>query len=104
MMHRETSPGAARRECQTRPILVTAEDEREFQAAMEQYKQRSGRQFPTLTEVLEVLRSIGYAKRIWRPVGVWSPLPPPAIGEGPGLDDQGGLVGWFSTVETPVGP
>jgi hypothetical protein len=34
----------------------------EFARAMEDYKHRSGRMFPTWCEVLEVLRSIGYAK------------------------------------------
>jgi hypothetical protein len=64
-----------------RPITVTADDEQEFQIAMEQYKRRSGRQFPTWSEILEVLRAIGYAKRIWRPVGEWSPLTSSPIGQ-----------------------
>jgi hypothetical protein len=38
--------------------------ELEFMAAMQQYKQRSGRMFPTWSEVLEVLQSLGYQKRI----------------------------------------
>lgn len=37
-------------------------DELEFMAAMQQYKQRSGRMFPTWSEVLEVVRSLGYEK------------------------------------------
>jgi hypothetical protein len=36
--------------------------ELEFMAAMQAYKQQSGRQFPTWSEVLEVLRSLGYEK------------------------------------------
>jgi hypothetical protein len=36
--------------------------ELEFMAAMEAYKQRSGRLFPTWSEVLEVLRSLGYRR------------------------------------------
>jgi hypothetical protein len=34
----------------------------EFMQAMQEYKQRSGRMFPTWSEVLEVLRSLGYEK------------------------------------------
>ena len=36
--------------------------EQELMQAMEAYKQRSGRMFPTWTEVLEVLRSLGYRR------------------------------------------
>jgi len=32
----------------------------EFMKAMDDYKRRSGRQFPTWSEVLEVIRSLGY--------------------------------------------
>lgn len=34
----------------------------EFMEAMKAYKQRSGRMFPTWSEVLEVLRDLGYQK------------------------------------------
>jgi len=34
----------------------------EFMLAMNEYKQQSGRMFPTWSEVLEVLRSLGYEK------------------------------------------
>jgi hypothetical protein len=34
----------------------------EFMLAMKDYKQRSGRMFPTWSEVLEVLRELGYEK------------------------------------------
>lgn len=37
-------------------------DEVEFMTAMDDYKRRSGRQFPTWSEVLEVMRSLGYRK------------------------------------------
>ncbi|MCA9108786.1 MAG: hypothetical protein R3B91_10945 [Planctomycetaceae bacterium] len=37
-------------------------DEVEFMKAMDDYKRRSGRQFPTWSEVLEVLRDLGYRK------------------------------------------
>ena len=38
------------------------DDEIEFMKSMDDYKRRSGRQFPTWSEVLEVLRSLGYRK------------------------------------------
>lgn len=34
----------------------------EFMRAMDEYKRRSGRQFPTWSEVLEVIHAIGYRK------------------------------------------
>jgi hypothetical protein len=37
-------------------------DEVEFMHALDQYKRSSGRMFPTCSEVLEVLRGIGYEK------------------------------------------
>jgi hypothetical protein len=36
--------------------------ELEFMRAMQEYKRRSGRMFPTWSEVLEVLKSLGYEK------------------------------------------
>lgn len=36
--------------------------EMEFMMAMNDYKKRSGRMFPTWSEVLEVLKSLGYEK------------------------------------------
>ena len=39
-----------------------SDDEIEFMKAMDDYKRRSGRQFPTWSEVLEVLRSMGYRR------------------------------------------
>ena len=39
-----------------------SEDEVEFMRAIDDYKRRSGRQFPTWSEVLEVLRDLGYRK------------------------------------------
>ena len=36
------------------------DDEIEFMKAMDEYKRRSGRMFPTWSEVLEVVRSLGY--------------------------------------------
>lgn len=37
-------------------------EELEFMHAMQEYKKRSGRMFPTWSEVLEVLRDLGYMK------------------------------------------
>ncbi|WP_390677818.1 hypothetical protein [Aquisphaera giovannonii] len=34
----------------------------EFMRAMQEYKERSGRMFPTWSEVLEVLQDLGYEK------------------------------------------
>jgi hypothetical protein len=38
-------------------------EEIEFMSAMDGYKRSSGRMFPTCSEVLEVLKSLGYEKR-----------------------------------------
>jgi hypothetical protein len=37
-------------------------DEIEFMQAVEAYKRRSGRMFPTCSELLEVVRSLGYVR------------------------------------------
>jgi|TARA_B110000467_G_C18254329_1_gene442384 hypothetical protein len=37
-------------------------EEREFMMAYEAYKRSSGRNFPTCSEILEVVRSLGYSK------------------------------------------
>jgi hypothetical protein len=39
-------------------------DEIEFMNALDDYKRKSGRMFPTCSEVLEVVRSLGYVKDI----------------------------------------
>ncbi len=38
-------------------------EEIEFMSAMDEYKRRNGRMFPTCSEVLEVVRSLGYERR-----------------------------------------
>jgi hypothetical protein len=38
------------------------EQEVEFMNALDEYKRKSGRMFPTCSEVLEVIRSLGYVK------------------------------------------
>lgn len=37
-------------------------DEIEFMQALDTYKRRNGRMFPTCSEILEVIRSLGYVK------------------------------------------
>ena len=39
-----------------------AADELEFMQALDRYKRTNGRMFPTCSEILEVVRSLGYAK------------------------------------------
>lgn len=45
----------------------------EFMHALDEYKQRSGRMFPTCSEILEVLLSLGYRKNVPAPVGEANP-------------------------------
>jgi hypothetical protein len=47
-------------------------DEIEFMKAMDDYKRQSGRQFPTWSEVLEVIRSLGYRK-VAEPTQIFNP-------------------------------
>jgi len=51
-------------------------DEIEFMRAMDEYKRKSGRMFPTWSEVLEVVRSLGYARP--EPVTIQSATAPTA--------------------------
>jgi hypothetical protein len=39
-------------------------DELEFMQALERYKKSSGRKFPTCSEILEVVRSLGYQRPV----------------------------------------
>lgn len=39
-----------------------AADELEFMQALDRYKRSSGRMFPTCSEILEVLRALGYER------------------------------------------
>ncbi|MBI1347669.1 hypothetical protein GC163_15445 [bacterium] len=50
-----------------------SEDEVEFMKAMDDYKRKSGRMFPTWSEVLEVVRSLGYTKPGMEPVAMETP-------------------------------
>ena len=64
----ERRQGARRKTERRRQIDPTtcerdySEMEIEFMRAMDDYKRRSGRQFPTWSEVLEVLYNLGYRK------------------------------------------
>jgi hypothetical protein len=69
IVHRDASADPARHRTRRRKFTDPTECEPdhtaavdEFQHAMEKYKQQSGRKFPTWSEVLEVLVSVGYQK------------------------------------------
>ena len=49
------------------------DEEVEFMQALDQYKRTSGRMFPTCSEILEVLRGLGYQK-VHSPVTTPAPL------------------------------
>jgi len=53
-------------------------DEVEFMSALDDYKRRSGRMFPTCSEILEVIRGLGYEKRAEMPT-VALPAVPAAV-------------------------
>jgi len=56
-------------------------EEIEFMGALDDYKRTSGRMFPTCSEILEVLRNLGYEKRPVDESAATSPPPAsPAIG------------------------
>ncbi len=40
----------------------------EFMGALDQYKRKNGRMFPTCSEILEVIRDLGYVKAMAAPV------------------------------------
>ena len=42
-------------------------DEIEFMQALDEYKRNNGRMFPTCSEILEVVRSLGYVRQIVHP-------------------------------------
>ncbi len=52
-------------------------EEVEFMNALDQYKRTSGRMFPTCSEILEVIRKLGYEKRL----AGQSACPPAAVVE-----------------------
>ena len=61
----------------------------EFMQAMHEYKQRSGRMFPTWSEVLEVLQGLGYEKAE-PPASPIGPPRPTAGGRDRSVDRRGG--------------
>ena len=58
------APPAAGGDSLTRRLanVIYSTAELEFMQAMQEYKQSSGRMFPTWSEVLEVIRDLGYQK------------------------------------------
>ena len=46
-----------------------SDDEIQFMHALDAYKRTSGRMFPTCSEILEVIRSLGYVRVTDAPVG-----------------------------------
>jgi hypothetical protein len=52
-----------------------SDDEIEFMKAMDDYKRKSGRMFPTWSEVLEVVRGLGYMKTSPMPAVEIAPQP-----------------------------
>jgi hypothetical protein len=65
-------------------------EEVEFMAALDEYKRKSGRMFPTCSEILEVIRELGYQKVQKTEVSVIepqveTPAPLPALPESPVL-------------------
>ncbi len=63
---RDEIPRATRRLPKSRDVgrhnIDYAEDELEFMMAMDKYKRENRRPFPTCSEVLQVLKSLGYTK------------------------------------------
>lgn len=57
-------------------------DEIEFMHALDAYKHTSGRMFPTCSEILEVIRGLGYVRMPGQPTGANSNEP----GSGEALD------------------
>ena len=47
-------------------------DEVEFMHALDQYKRANGRMFPTCSEILEVIRGLGYQKTSGVPISISS--------------------------------
>jgi hypothetical protein len=58
------------------------QEEIEFMNAMDEYKRINGRMFPTCSEVLEVIRKLGYEKRIVQVPGD-TPASQPLVVENP---------------------
>lgn len=50
------------------------DEEIEFMQALDQYKRTSGRMFPTCSEILEVIRALGYQKVVGAAAAVVEPI------------------------------
>jgi len=62
---KETKPQKSGRRRKIDPTTCERDysaEEREFMMAYETYKRSSGRNFPTCSEILEVIRDLGYRK------------------------------------------
>ena len=62
----DTAPTATGRQGRIAPKIYehdASAAEQELMQAMQEYKQSSGRMFPTWSEVLEVIQGLGYQKR-----------------------------------------
>jgi hypothetical protein len=69
-------------------------EEIEFMNAMDDYKRRSGRMFPTCSEILEVVRALGYERRPQPPAEAQaSEQAPPAFAALPPLPGDAPDVG-----------
>src|SRR5262245_36649383 len=55
-----------------------SDDEIEFMNALDDYKRRSGRMFPTCSEILEVIRALGYV-RVKETNTLAPPMPEPTV-------------------------
>ena len=64
-------------------------EEVEFMNAMDEYKRTSGRMFPTCSEVLEVIRGLGYAKSGYAALPAIAALGAEPDHEGSGFRVQG---------------
>lgn len=62
-------------------------DEVEFMNAFNEYKRKSGRMFPTCSEILEVVRALGYAKPGQVPASA-EPFVPTVDAENPTTTDD----------------
>jgi len=69
-------------------------DEIEFMQALDAYKRTSGRMFPTCSEILEVIRDLGYRRDVGDSVEEGSPEPaaPRIPGEPASGDAQGSAL------------
>jgi hypothetical protein len=61
----ERRRGPGRRRCDSRKAAEEgqmSDEQFEFLMAIDEYKKKNGRHFPTWTEVLEVVKALGYRK------------------------------------------